>query len=75
MLILDLTVSVKRKKVFRMEILYLPSIFSLQTAKWQLCLNVQIMCGVKLNLKKYYLHDKLPNESIILMLSTAKMLK
>ena len=24
---------------------------------------------------KYYLHDKLPNESIILMLSTAKMLK
>ena len=32
------------------------------------------MCGVKLNLKKYYLHDKLPNESIILMLSTAKML-
>ena len=37
--------------------------------------NVQIMCGVRLNLKKYYLHDKLPNESIILMLSTAKMLK
>ena len=28
--------------------------------EWQLCLNVQIMCGVKLNLKKYYLHDKLP---------------
>ena len=23
-------------------------------------LNVQIMCGMKLNLKKYYLHDKLP---------------
>ena len=75
MLILDLTVSVKRKKVFRMEILYLPSIFSLQTAKWQLCLNVQIMCGVKLNLKKYYLHNKLPNESIVSMLSDAKMLK
>ena len=32
------------------------------------------MCGVKLNLKKYYLHDKLPNESIILMLSTAKII-
>ena len=45
------------------------------TAKWQLCLHVQIMCGVKLNLKKNYLHDKLPNESIISMLSNAKMLK
>ena len=32
------------------------------------------MCGMKLNLKKYYLHDKLPNESIILMLSTAKII-
>ena len=32
------------------------------------------MIGMKLNLKKYYLHDKLPNESIILMLSAAKML-
>ena len=50
--------------------LNLPSIFSLYTAKWQLCLNVPIMCGVKLNLKKYYLHNKLPNESI--MLSNAK---
>ena len=29
----------------------------------------------KLNLQKYYLHDKLPNESIISMLSNAKMLK
>ena len=45
-----------------MEIFYLPFIFSLLTAKWQLCLNAQVMCGVKLNLKKYYLHDKLPNE-------------
>ena len=32
------------------------------------------MCGVKLNLKKYYLHNKLPNESIILTLSTAKII-
>ena len=32
------------------------------------------MCGVKLNLKKYYLRNKLPNESIILMLSTAKII-
>lgn len=27
------------------------------------------MCGVKLNLKNYYLHDKLPNDSIMSMLS------
>ena len=33
------------------------------------------MCGVKLNLMKYYLHDKLPNESIISMLGNAKMLE
>ena len=33
------------------------------------------MSGVKLNLKKYYLHDKLPNESIISLLRNAKMLK
>ena len=26
------------------------------------------MCGVKLKLKKYYLHDKLPNESMIMAL-------
>ena len=32
------------------------------------------MCGVKLNLKKYYLRNKLPSESIILMLSTAKII-
>ena len=72
---LDLTVAVKPKKVLEWKYFILPSIFSLQTAKWQLCLNVQIMCGGKLNLKKYYLHNKLTNESIILMLSTAKMLK
>ena len=77
MLIFDLTMSVKPKKVDVLEWKYfiLPSIFSLQTAKCQLCLYVQIMCGVELNLKKYYLHDKLPNESIISMLSNAKMLK
>ena len=73
MLILDLTVSVKPKKVLECKYFILPSIFSLQIAKWQLCLNVQIMCGVELNLKKYYLHDKLPNE--LIMLSNAKMLK
>ena len=68
MLILDVTVSVKPKKVLEWKyLIYLPPL---------VCkLNVQIMCGAKLNLKKYYLHDKLPNESIILMLSTAKMLK
>ena len=60
MLILDLTVSVKPKKVLELKYFILPSTFSLKTAKRQLCLNVQIMCGVKLNLKKYYLHDKLP---------------
>ena len=60
--------SVKPKKVLEWKYFSLPS-------KWQLCLNVQIMCGVKLNLKKYYLHDKLPNESIISMLSNAKLLK
>ena len=74
MLILDLTVSVKPKKVLEWKyFIYLPSLVRKQPN--DKCLNVQIMCGVKLNLKKYYLHDKLPNESIILMLSTAKMLK
>ena len=37
--------------------------------------KVQIMCGVKLNRKKYYLHDKLPIVSVIPMLSNSKMLK
>ena len=75
MLILDLTVSVKPKKVLDWRyVIYPPSLVCKQP-NGSLCLNVQIMCGVKLNLKKYYLHDKLPNESIILMLSTAKILK
>ena len=75
MLILDLTVSVKPKKVLEWKyFIYLPSLVRKQQ-QMQLCLNVQIMCGVKLNLKKYYLLDKLPNESIISMLSNAKMLK
>ena len=47
--------------------IYLPSLVCKQP-------NVQIMCGVKLNLKKYYLHDRLPNESIMLMLSTPKIM-
>ena len=71
---LDLTVSVQPKKVLEWKYFILPSIFSLWTAKWQLGLNVQIMCGVKFNLKKYYLQDMLRNESIISMLSNAKML-
>ena len=74
MLIFDLTVSVKPTKVLEWKYFILPSIFSLKTANWQLCLNVQIRCGVKLNVRKYYLHDKLPNESIISMLGNAKML-
>ena len=66
MLIVDLTVSVKPKKVLEWKYFILPpaSIF-----------HVQIMCGVKMNLKKYYLLDKLANESIISMLGNAKMLK
>ena len=45
MLILDLTVSIKPKKVLEWKYFILPpaSIFSLKTAKWQLCLNVQIV--------------------------------
>ena len=74
MLILDLSVSVKPKKVLEWKYFILPSIFSLSNGSRQ-CLNVQIMCGMKLNLKKYYLDDKLPNESIISMLSNAKMHK
>ena len=72
MLILDLTVSVKSKKGLEWKYFILPSIFNLYTAK---CLNFQIMCGVKLNVKKYYLHDKLSNDSVISMLSNVKMLK
>ena len=52
MLILDLTMSVKPKKVLEWKYFILSFTFSLQKAKWQLCVNVQIMCGVKLNLKK-----------------------
>ena len=74
MLILNLTVSVKPKKVLEWKyFMYLPSLVCKQPNGS--CLNVQIMCGVKLNLMKYYLHDKLPNESIISMLGNAKMLK
>ena len=74
MSILDLTVSVKPKKVLEWKyFIYLPSLVCKQPN--YSCLNVQIMCGVKLNLKKYHVHDKLPNELISLMLSNAKMLK
>ena len=51
-MILDLTVSVKPKKVLEWKYFILSSNFSVWTVKWQLCLNVQIMCGLKLNLKK-----------------------
>ena len=62
MLILGLTVSVKPKKVLEWKyFIYLPSLVHKQPN--DKCLNVQIMCGVKLNLKKYYLHDKLLTES------------
>ena len=74
MLILDLTVPDKPKKVLEWKyFIYLPSLVHKQPN--DKCLNVQILCGVKLNLKKYYLYDKLPNELIISMFSNAKMLK
>ena len=50
MLILDLTVSVKPKKVLEWKYFILLPIFSLYTAKRQLRLNVRIMCDVELNL-------------------------
>ena len=40
MLILDLTVSDKPNEVLEWKCFILPAIFSLQTAKWHLCVNV-----------------------------------
>ena len=62
MLILGLTVSVKPKKVLEWKyFIYLPSLVRKQpNGSYVWTFNVQIMCGVKLNLKKYHLHDKLP---------------
>ena len=75
MLILDLTVSVKPKEVLEWKYFILPG-FHLSFVNSQMAAMsiAQIMCDVKFNLKKYYLHDKLPIESIISMLSNAKML-
>ena len=69
MWILDLTVSVKPKKVVEWK--YFILIFSCKQPNGKM----SRLCGVKLNLKNYYLHDKMPNESIVSMLSIAKMLK